>query len=231
MAKRALGLLRALSENSCKPIWGAAEHAAAGVVPCQAKKGAVMRARLAGAVCYLLATFSAAPAMDYAANTRALKLVKEVVWHVNADNDAPEGACAVSKTQLSNSVQLVANQSNTQLKFTTRADEIGQATVDPQRLKFVPSLEINLDTFELSGICVADFEATVKVFLENTNIIETDEIVWWPRYEVWTKDGIIHSSPSDFGRRVNDVVDDAVRSFIKDWTASRHVSVRHGRAP
>jgi hypothetical protein len=163
-------------------------------------------------------------------HTRVLKLVKEVAWHINADNAAPE-ACAVSTTQISNSVQLVANQSNTQLKFITWADEIGRATVDPQRFKFVPSLEINFDIFELSGNCVADFEATVKVFLENTNIIETDEIVFWPRYAVWTKDGIIHSSPSDFGRRVNDVVDDAVRSFIKDWTASRHVSARHGRAP
>jgi hypothetical protein len=181
-----------------------------------------MRARLAGAACFFLATFSAAPARDYTADTHALKLVKEVAWHVHADNSdlGQRTACAVSTTQLSNSVQSVTSQSGA-LKFITRPEEIEEARSNSQRLIYIPSIELSLDVFEVNGQCVADFEATVEVFLENSKIVQTDVLVWWPRYAVWTKNGFIRSAPNDFGHCVNDIVDDTVKNFIQDWTDSQ----------
>ncbi len=185
------------------------------------RRESVMRARLAGTACFF-ATFAAAGASEYCADTHVLKLVKEIAWHVHADNNDPKGdaACAVSTAQIANSVQLAANRSDAP-KFLTNDEEIERGRLNPQSILYLPSLELNLDIFEVNGRCVADFEATVEVFLENTKIVQTDVLVWWPRYAVWKKNGFIQCAPSDFGRCVNDAVDDTLKSFIEDWTASQ----------
>jgi hypothetical protein len=181
-----------------------------------------MRVCLAATACYFFAAFAVAAAAEYCADTHVLKLMKEVAWHVHADGGDLEGraACAVSVTQLSNSVQLVANRSEA-LKFLTKSEEIERSRLNPQSLLYIPSLELSLNIFEVNGRCVADFEATVEVFLENTKMVQTDVLVWWPRYAVWKKNGFIQCAPTDFGRCVNDTVEDTLKSLIEDWTASQ----------
>ena len=179
-----------------------------------------MRVRLAAALCCFPTALAAAG--EYCADTHVLKPIKEVAWHVHADNGdlQPGSICAVSASQLSNAVQLAANRSEA-LKFLTKSDEIEKSRLNPQSLLYLPSLELSLNIFEVGGRCVADFEATVEVFLENTKMVKTDVLVWWPRYSVWKKNGFIQCAPTDFGRCVSDAVDDTLKSFIGDWTASQ----------
>jgi hypothetical protein len=181
-----------------------------------------MRACLGSTVCYFFATFAAAATGEYCADSHVLKRVKEVAWHVQADANSVEGgtACAVSTTQLSNSVLAAANQSGA-LKFLTKAEEIERARLNPQSIPYTPSLELSFDIFEVNGRCVADFEATVEVFLENTKMVKTDVLVWWPRYSVWKKNGFIQCAPDDFSRCVSDTMDETLKSFIEDWKASQ----------
>jgi hypothetical protein len=179
-----------------------------------------MRVRIAAALC--CCPLALATAGEYCADTHVLKRMKEVAWHVHADNGDLEAgsACVVSASQLSDAVQLAANRSEA-LKFLTKADEIEKARLNPQSLLYLPSLELSLNIFEVGGRCVADFEATVEVFLENTRMVQTDVLVWWPRYAVWKKNGFIQCAPTDFGRCVSDTVDDTLKSLIGDWTASQ----------
>ena len=181
-----------------------------------------MRAAFAGAACYFVAISAAGAAGEYCADTHVLKLVKEVAWHVHADNSELEerSSCAVSTAQLSNSILAAANRSNAP-KFLTKSEEIDRARLDPQSLLSTPSFEINLDVFEVNGRCVADFEATVEVFLENTKMVQSDVLVWWPRYAVWKKNGFIQCAPADFGRCVSEAMDDTLKNFVDDWTASQ----------
>jgi hypothetical protein len=180
-----------------------------------------MRLHLAGALCYFLMVFAAA-AGDYCADSHVLKRVKEVAWHVHADNSDLEAgsACTVSTTQLSNAVQLAANRSAA-LKFLTKSEEIEKSRSNSKNILYTPSLEFGLNIFEVNGRCIADFEATVEVFLENAKMVRTDVLVWWPRYAVWKKNGFIQCAPTDFGRCVSDTVDDTLKSLVGDWSASQ----------
>ncbi len=86
----------------------------------------------------------------------------------------------------------------------------------------MPSFEINLDVFEVKCRCVADFEATVEVFLVSTKMVQSDVLVG-SRYAVG-RNGSIQCAPRDFGRCVSEAMDDTLKNFFDDWTASRSYS-------